>query len=268
MSVTSARTYTDETVKGWIGSILFHLILLLVFYFAQVQQSTRSTGFVEVAIGGLVEAPSSTSSQPAADIRAGAEAQASAPIVVKQTAPTRVDLPERKFPVPDEILRVPNQKKIDLPDESGRRVEMTREKQSIGEKEIGAGKLLEAGKLTGEGKHGTEGEGAGFPASSVGADIGRAAGYSLQWAGGGTRDKISGDLPTYPEGVNVEAQVRIEAVVGVDGSVKSLHPIQKANEKLEDAAMTKVRFWKFEPLNSSQPQLDQTCTITFNFKLR
>lgn len=268
MSTASVRTYTDETIKGWAGSILFHLILLIVFYFTQVQESHRSAGFVEVAIGGLAEVPSSATTQPAMDIRAGAAAQASVPIVVKQSSTARVDLPERKFPVADEILRLPATKKIDVSDESGRKMEMTGEKSFIGEKEIGTGKSLEGEKRTGEGKRGTAGEGAGFPGSTVGADIGRAAGYSLQWAGGGTRNKISGDLPTYPEGVNVEAQVRIEAVVAVDGSVKSIHPIQKANEKLEDAAMTKVRFWKFEPLHSSQPQLDQMCTIIFNFKLQ
>jgi TonB family protein len=50
--------------------------------------------------------------------------------------------------------------------------------------------------------------------------------------------------------------------------VKSLNPIQKANERLEEAALEKVRFWRFEPLSSTQPQVDQTCTITFNFKLK
>jgi TonB family protein len=268
MSAISSRTYTDEIVKGWVGSILFHLILLIIFYFAHVQESHRPTGFVEVAIGGLAEEPPSATPEPARDIRAGAAAPASAPIVVKQASPTRVDLPERKFPVADEVLRLPTTKKIEVSDESGRRIEMTEGKSAIGEKEVGAGKSLEGEKRTGEGKRGTAGEGAGFPGSPVGADIGRAAGYSLQWTGGGTRNKISGDLPTYPEGVNIEAQVRIEAVVAVDGSVKSLHPIQKANEKLENAAMAKVRFWRFEPLNPSQPQVDQTCTITFNFKLQ
>jgi TonB family protein len=267
MSTISARTYTDETVKAWIGSILFHVVLVIVFYFVQVQESHKVTGFVEVAIGGFMETPRAASPPAAADIRSGAEAQASAPVVVRQSAKTPVNLPERKFPVGDEVLRLPETRKMEVPDESTRKIEVTAEKKFIGEKDIGVGKSLE-GKLKGEGKRGTEGEGAGFPSSSVGADIGRAAGYSLQWAGGGTRNKISGDLPTYPQGVNVEAQVRIEAVVAVDGSVKSLHPIQKANEKLDDAAMTKVRFWKFEPLNSTQPQVDQTCTIRFNFKLQ
>jgi len=142
------------------------------------------------------------------------------------------------------------------------------ENRLTGEKETWAGGALEGEGSGTEGKLGAGGDGAGFPGSGVGAGIGRGGGYGLEWSGGGTRRKISGDLPAYPEGLNVEAQVRLQAIVGADGSVKGVHPIQKANEKLEDAAMTKVRFWKFEPLNSSQPQLDQTCTIIFNFKLQ
>jgi outer membrane biosynthesis protein TonB len=268
MSVPEARTYAGESVKGWIGSILFHLLIIIILYFARVQELEKRPGFVEVAIGSFAQTPAVSSSPEATDVRAGREAQASAPVIVKQSAQSLVNLPERKFPVGDDVLRLPESKKLDVTEESARKSDVNVEKTFVGEKETGAGKALESEKLSGEGKRGTAGEGAGFPGSSVGADIGRAAGYSLQWAGGGTREKISGDLPTYPEGVNVEAQVKLQAVVAVDGSVKSLHPIQKANERLEDAAMNKVRFWKFEALSSTQPQVDQTCTITFNFKLR
>jgi TonB family protein len=92
--------------------------------------------------------------------------------------------------------------------------------------------------------------------------------FSLQWLQGMTRRKVSGELPKYPQGATVSAQVRILTIVFPDGTVRSVQPEQKANRLLEEAAMKAVRFWKFEPLGSSLPQVEQTCIITFSFKLK
>jgi TonB family protein len=83
-----------------------------------------------------------------------------------------------------------------------------------------------------------------------------------------TRRKLSGELPTYPQGATVSAQVRILTIVFPDGTVRSVQPEQKANRLLEEAAMKAVRSWKFEPLGSSLPQVEQSCIITFSFRLR
>jgi TonB family protein len=92
--------------------------------------------------------------------------------------------------------------------------------------------------------------------------------FSMQWLHGMTRRKLSGELPKYPQGATVSAQVRILTVVFPDGTVRSVQPEQKANRFLEEAAMKAVRFWKFEPLGSSFPQVEQSCIITFSFKLK
>jgi hypothetical protein len=93
-------------------------------------------------------------------------------------------------------------------------------------------------------------------------------GYSMKWLQGGTRRKLAGDLPKYPSGAKVEAEIRLFAVVMPDGSIEALHPAQKADSRLEEAALKEVRYWRFEPLKSSQPQVDQTCEITFLFTLK
>ena len=93
-------------------------------------------------------------------------------------------------------------------------------------------------------------------------------GFSLQWLHGMTRRKLSGELPKYPQGATVSAQVRILTTVFPDGTVRSVQPQQKANSLLEEAAMNAIRFWKFEPLVASLPQVEQTCIITFSFKLK
>ncbi|HCA80335.1 MAG TPA: hypothetical protein DEP53_11450 [Bacteroidetes bacterium] len=93
-------------------------------------------------------------------------------------------------------------------------------------------------------------------------------GYSMKWLRGGTRGKVSGELPKYPAGVKVEAEIRLFAIVSPDGSVVALHPAQKADSRLEEAALKEVRYWRFERLKPSQPQVDQTCEIAFLFTLK
>jgi outer membrane biosynthesis protein TonB len=93
-------------------------------------------------------------------------------------------------------------------------------------------------------------------------------GFSMRWLQGMTRRKISGELPKYPSGTNVSAQVKILTIVLPDGTVKSVQPTQKANRLLEEAAMKAVRYWKFESLGSSLSQVEQSCVITFYFKLK
>jgi TonB family protein len=268
MTQSQPKAYRDETVKGWIGSLLFHLILILVFYFTYVGESRRFDSFVEVTLGSFGEAPNVRRIEEIPDNRPQGSSKLAARVMVKKPSSAAVNLPERRFPIPDEIIHVPDSKKLDVVSEPSRRDIEGSDRQIIGEKETATGRSIEGEKLTGEGKRGTVGEGTGFPGSSVGAEIGRATGYSVQWVGGGTREKISGDLPKYPEGVRVEAQVRLRAVVAADGSIKTVFPIQKAHEKLEEAALKEVRFWKFESLGITQPQVDQTCTITFNFRLQ
>jgi hypothetical protein len=118
------------------------------------------------------------------------------------------------------------------------------------------------------GGEGNNGGGQGGDEDRFGSGSGDSFGYSMSWLRGGTRRKLSGALPKYPAGVNVEAQISILAVVSPEGSIKSVQPAQKANTQLENAAMKELRYWKFEPLRSSAPQIDQSCVVTFNFKLK
>jgi hypothetical protein len=104
--------------------------------------------------------------------------------------------------------------------------------------------------------------------SGEGGDGEGGGGYSMQWLQGMTRRKLSGELPTYPPGATVSAQVRILTIVFPNGTVRFVQPEQKANRLLEEAAMKAIRSWKFEPLGSSLPQVEQSCIITFLFKLK
>ena len=128
-----------------------------------------------------------------------------------------------------------------------------------------------------EGKEGVTGK-PGIPGGSdvappfneggVGGSIASNVSYDVKWSGGGRRDLISGDLPKYPAGVNVNAQIRLRVVVQPRGTVKAIQPLLKGDTRLEDAAIREVRLWRFQRLQQEHQALDQVCTITFNFKVK
>ncbi|MBI4535579.1 MAG: hypothetical protein HY708_04820 [Ignavibacteriae bacterium] len=252
-----------EDRNGWIGSIVFHSVIALMLFLWEVDVSVSEPEFIEVTWGAVTNVPT-------ASIARLSMASADAPRLSSNVAETtQRDLPERSIDLPDEILRIPAAKKIDVRDSSpSERVRLAGRSETSRERGMGSG-LGEKEKFVTPGVGPLAGDVADPRVTgALSGGIGDAVSVSMQWSDGGTRKKISGELPEYPSGVNVEAQIKIEAVVLPDGSVKSLKPAQKGNTRLEEAAMKKVRLWMFEALKRSSPQVDQTCVITFNFRLQ
>jgi TonB family protein len=259
-----------EKQIGWLSSVLLHALLLLLFLFVYLPDAIQEQEFVEVTWGATASPSMSVvpSPTPAAPVKA--TTTSSKTTVKTQKAAQPVILPERRMrDLSDDVLTVPKTDKVDAP-ESGTKSQPT-ETRAVGDRDVRTGQTVgerdrvTPGDATGSGPGGGTGP---LGNSGVGADIDRGATYSIQWLDGGTRRRISGELPQYPAGTNVDAQIKILTVVMPDGSVKAVQPEQKANTRLEDAAMKAVRLWKFEPLRSNQPQLEQNAVITFLFKLK
>ena len=252
-----------EDLKGWGGSILFHLLLLLVMVLWKVGVPTSVPEFIEVSWGPMNEL-----SQPSGPEPSGGGAIASA----KEQSPRTVSmpsLPERRLNVSDEVLRLPSAKKMEVVERTDVPPVTATERLAGTKESMGGIGTDRKGELPHRGT-GTLGQGIDEPPGPGigGSAVGKSVSMSMLWSGGGSRKKLSGNLPTYPPGTNVEAQIKVEAVVTPGGIVKSLKPYQKANTKLEEAALQEVRFWRFEPLPASSPQTDQACVITFNFRLQ
>ncbi len=253
----------SEDARGWIGTIIVHLLLALVLFLWKLDLSASEPEFIEVSWGSVADVATSTPARPSLP---GSEGTLTTPLLQKSRA---LDLPERRFATEDEVLQMPSATKMAADDQPTKQRSHLAE-NSRGVKDRGAG--LGAGqkeKFTAPGIGENAGELPDPLGSGVaGSDVGKSVSVSMQWSDGGTRRKISGALPEYPSGVNVEAQIKIETTVQPDGGVKALRPAQKGNTKLEEAAMKEVRLWKFEPLRKSSPQRDQTCLVIFNFLLR
>lgn len=93
-------------------------------------------------------------------------------------------------------------------------------------------------------------------------------GYDIDWGGMGQRKIYSFILPAYPEGVNKNIDIRIRFTILPDGTVGSIFLLVKADTRLENAAITSLRQWRFEPLPAKQNQVVQTAVITFPYRVQ
>ncbi|MCK6612888.1 MAG: energy transducer TonB [Ignavibacteriaceae bacterium] len=97
---------------------------------------------------------------------------------------------------------------------------------------------------------------------------GGSSGYDIDWGGMGQRKIYSFILPAYPEGVSKNIDIRIRFTILPDGTVGSIFLLAKADTRLENAAITSLRQWRFEPLPARQNQIIQTAVITFPYRVQ
>ena len=250
-----------EQAAGVVGSLLFHAVVGVLLFFWAIPEPREIPEYVELSWGtsALLRIPGAGSS--------GRSQPAPAVSQPSQTSSLPVVLPERRTMKDNDLLEVPRREKLDAAEVPGGSRGGTRgtpslrrdRPQSSGAGDQATGRGDRAANATRPG----EGVGEG-PGTSAGSGVSMA----MEWAGGGTRRKLSGALPVYPAGEPNEAQIRLEAVVTPDGRVRNVRPVQKANARMEDAGMRAVRLWTFEPLPPGVVQKEQICLITFNFRLR
>jgi TonB family protein len=93
-------------------------------------------------------------------------------------------------------------------------------------------------------------------------------GYGIDWGGQGQRKIYSYIVPSYPEGVEKEIDIRLKFTIMPDGTVGNIIPLIKADTRLESSAINSLRQWRFEPLAPGQKQIEQTAVIVFPYRLR
>ncbi len=91
----------------------------------------------------------------------------------------------------------------------------------------------------------TDGSGLGSRGSGKGMGYGFG---DIEWGGGGNRIVLHKPLPKFPTGVNTNAELKFRFTVLPDGTVGRIIPLQKADPRLESAALTALRQWRFNVL--------------------
>lgn len=253
-----------ELQTGWIISILFHGGVAVLLFFSTFRQYIPEPQFVEMTWGDISSLQSPIPNIPSERDAAKEEIQQS------EQTDNSVALPSRKYlDLHDEVISVKQNKKnltADIPSNTGRagKISVQEQQTTIVSSGIGSRENI-VGKSTSSSNSQVA---TPFGAGNEAGGLGNAAAYSVQWAGGGNRKLLTGDMPLYPSGVNISAQIKLKVAVQPDGTVRSAAPAQKGDTRLENAAISKVKLWKFEPLLNAQPQIEQLCTITFNFTLK
>jgi TonB family protein len=101
---------------------------------------------------------------------------------------------------------------------------------------------------------------------SRGFGKGKGSGFGdIEWGGGGNRVVLQKHLPKFPDGVRTSATIKIRFTVLPDGTVGKIIPLQKADPRLERAAMDALRKWRFNALNDDREMVG---TIPLSFVLR
>ncbi len=218
------------------ASIVIHVVLMVLLSFFLVIKP-RQPELIELDWGSTSGAPNQNITQTETDPN---RHQESAPAAAAKTE-SKLDLPRMKNPSAE---TVPAPKKISKSTSTG-----TSKKKTEG---------ATAAKTTPRRRRSTAGPAGGS---------GKSTGYSIDWAGSGTRRLLSGRLPQYPSGTNKELPVLLQFTVLPDGSVSGVIPVVKSDELLEREAISALRTWRFDPLPPQFEQKPQMAKITFIFKL-
>jgi hypothetical protein len=225
------------TRVSYSASLLFHIILLLLFLIINFSIDYKPKNYVELSFGILGEQGSSGAiGDQLNKTEELAKPQQETVTENKSKEVKEVELPKAKN-IEKENVIVPAKKDKEVKKETKK--ENTKQENS-NTSNTGQGNLAK-----GEGSFG----------------------FDIQWGGSGTRKIYSYSLPDYPEGVNKEIDIKLKFTIKPDGTVGSIFLLSKADTRLENAAINSLWQWRFEPLSGTQQQADQSAVIVFPYRL-
>lgn len=226
--IFSDRRYT------YIISSVFHILLLLLFTFISLGTIDDPLEYVEIDFGSPGSGMRGASAQTEEINKAIEEIPEQ---TVQEENKEEVKPPVTKQEFDESVVKREKKEEKQKPKEEIRREEKSETTNPSSSK-----------NLTGD---------AGFGSS----------GFSFDWGGRGTRKILRWEKPTFPAGVQKEIDIKVRFTILPDGSVVSPIPLIKADTQLEDAAISALKTWKFEPLRITQVQLEQNVVITIPYRL-
>ena len=263
---------SDKNI-GILGTVLFHSLIILVLGAIGIDYSKKLPEYVEMVISsGLLRVENE-------DVSKNFPEKSTETI----TPMNKVDVSKL-----NRVIARDNNSPIDIPDKISnlRELEVQKTEKKDNKDDINpiksADKDAESGKVTDiesqmkykgndakiESDFDEKGETRKYlPLSRIGTGNSELKSFSIEWFGA-ERERISGKLPEFPEGVKKEGVVKIKFFVKPDGTVGEIIPVLKADSKLENASLNALKNWRFSSLGNEAPQVDQQGVITFIFKLK
>jgi outer membrane biosynthesis protein TonB len=219
-------------------SLLFHILVVVLFMFINLSFDYSPSEYVELSFGVSTEMGSSG----ARGNRIDRIEEVAKPEIKRQTEAKSKEVKEVDLPVAqnteDENVIVPADQEKEIAEKS------TEETTEIDNSNV---------TTTGRGNEAV-GDGS--------------FGFDIDWGGRGTRRIYSFTLPSYPDGVKKEVNIKLQFTILPDGTVGTIIPKIKADARLESAAINSLRQWRFESLSPNQRQVEQTAIIVFPYRLQ
>jgi len=257
----------QSRILGWLTSLILHLGMGLLFLGVAIDIPVDESVFTEVAFSSYTAADNQNITQSTSRT-AVPPAQAGRDV----TPRTRVvDLPKR---------RMQENEPPTLPVETKDRVKIQEDIQKMGLKVdplSGAAKesRIKPGTLP-PGERDIKGArridvgqkiSATPPAEGVGKNVISNKPYEINWDSG-EREILADPLPSFPEGINREVVLKIRITVLPDGTMGETLPLQKGEATLEALTLQALKNWRFNALEPSAPQVNQSGIIAFRFVLK
>ena len=270
------KSIITSNYEGWIASIFLHGLLSLIFLIVIYDNPVDISEYTDVTFSNYspIDLPiiekNVLSPTPPSPIVASSP-RSSQPIA-KSTTPTRkVDLPARRMTEHD-VNRIPLESQGQLT-KSGQQDKINTKREAIYDVNDNLSSLdddifnaLKLGSKPSDKSVGEKVDAIAIPGQK-GGDVKFDKPYEITWEGV-VRDILYDPLPTYPEGFDREARIRIRITVLPNGTIGDLIPLQKADATLESVTMKALKLWRLSPLKPIDPQLNQTAVITFRFVLQ
>jgi protein TonB len=220
------------------GSLLFHAVLLSVFMLLNLSFDYEPSEYIELSFGVSSQTGSSGSEGSQIEMIDEVSKQEVENLTEDKNKEVKeVDLPVAENTSEENIIKPANKDK-DVSDESS-----TENNDPD----------LSSVTSTGQGNL-AEGDGS--------------FGFDIEWGGKGIRKIYSFNLPEYPGGVKKEVDIKLQFTILPDGTIGTIFPKIKADAKLENVAINSLRQWRFEALDPSQKQVEQTAVIVFPYRLQ
>ncbi len=260
-----SKIFTERT--GWAVSVLFHLLLSLFFLNIMIEKPEETSDYANLTLSNYVPDDTENILQRIASPAASQARQRSG-----MQRPTRtVDIPTRRMTERDDnkipmdtkgkVQSQENARRLDNkvnPTQGiSRRTERTEQNTLQGMERLRGSSTSNVGeKITTE-----------LPTEGIGGSLKAEKPYEISWEGG-DREIIADVIPKYPEGIYKEVLIRIKISVLPNGTVGDMIPLQKGDATLESLTMKALKQWRFNPLETGAPQVDQSAIVSFRFVLK
>ncbi len=249
----------ERQLQGWAGSLVLHVVLLGLFLTVGVKFELMVEEYSELVLMGSMTAPSARAEEEAAGIPVATSRE-------RDEASAAVRLPERQpLAIPtDEVVPLASRREADVP-----RIEPDR----ILDRLTRTGQERPAARPGDPASDRVIPTGTGLPQGLLLTDPQAAGGagserpYLIEWIGS-SRDIVRSVLPEYPPGIEREVTLQFRFAVTPAGEVTAIRPLQRGDSTLEEAALTALRQWIFQPLPAVSPQENQEAVIAFRFRIR